>query len=139
MTTRTPGAGSGGVSSSGTPANDTGASHRPATAELVPAQAQDHEQRLDDDPALILDWPRRRSRNVMGTSTTGPPGVRPVRHLHLEHVAAGPDALERYGLQGRCAPGLEAPGEIVRTEAEHESREHRSTPRDDTADEAPGR
>ena len=45
---------------------------------------------------LIFDWPTRRSRNVIGTSRiarAGPAG--PERHLDLEDIATGMDAIER--------------------------------------------
>ena len=87
---------------------------------------------------LILDWPTRRSRNVIGTSIDA--GAEPrgaVGHLDLEHVPARADAVERHGCEGRRAPRLEAAGEVVRLEAEHDPREHRAAAGDDPADDAP--
>ncbi len=45
---------------------------------------------------LILDWPTRRSRNVIGISPdAGAGAARAVRHLDLEDITAGVDAVER--------------------------------------------
>ena len=86
----------------------------------------------------ILDWPTRRSRNVIGTSATrAPRAARPVGHLDLEHVAAGVDAVERDRREGRGAPRLEAAGEVVRLEAEDDPREQAAAARDDPPADAP--
>ena len=45
---------------------------------------------------LILDWPTRRSRKVIGTSRMRAPARDGAEgHLDLEDVAAGVDAVER--------------------------------------------
>ena len=65
--------------------------------QLLGAELDDDDERLDDDPpATSCDWPTRRSRNVIGTSDDPrPAAVGPERHLDLEDVAAGVDAVER--------------------------------------------
>ena len=87
---------------------------------------------------LIFDWPTRRSRNVIGISTTrAPRRDRPERHLDLEDVAAGVDAVERDRRQRRGAPGLEPAGEVPRAEAQDAPSEDAAAARDDPPAEAP--
>ena len=87
---------------------------------------------------LILDWPTRRSRNVIGVSTTRAPRARCAeRHLDLEDVAAGVDAVERDRRKGRRAPRLEPAGQVVRPEAQHAPGEDAAATRDDPPAEAP--
>ncbi len=80
---------------------------------------------------LILDWPTRRSRNVIGTSTTrAPSATGAVGHLDLEHVPTRPDTVERHRREGRRSPRLEPAGQVVGAQAQDESREQRPAARD---------
>ena len=67
---------------------------------------------------LIFDWPdapvAERDRDLADASAAT---RRPERHLDLEDVAAGMDAVERDRRQGRRPPRLEAAGQVVRREA----------------------
>ena len=115
-----------------------GRSNRAAAAQLVPAQADDHEQRLHDDPAAHLGLaeapvpeddrdlhdPRAEAR-------------RPVGHLDLEDVPAGADALERQARERGRPPGLEAAGEVVGRQPEDDPREGGPAARDEPAEQPP--
>src|SRR5581483_7743680 len=64
--------------------------------ELLPAERQHDEERLDDDPAghlRLADAPVPERDRDLPDARPGP--ARPVRHLDLEDVATGVDALER--------------------------------------------
>ena len=81
---------------------------------------------------LIFDWPTRRSRNVIGISRMRAPARSgPERHLDLEDVAAGMDAVERDRRQRRRPPRLEAAGQVVRPEPEDDPGEDAAAARDD--------
>ena len=71
----------------------------------------------------IFEAPTRRSRKTIGTSTTRKPGCdRPVGHLDLEGVAASLDRVEVDRLQHLAAEALEAAGQVVDLDPEHEPR-----------------
>src|SRR5664279_4678531 len=104
---------------------------RASPAELVPAQLQDDDQGLADDPPghLRLAHPpvTERDRHLPDPR---PQPARPEGHLDLEDVAPGVDAVERDPGQRLGAPGLEATGEVVRGETQYEPGEEAAAPRD---------
>ncbi len=74
---------------------------RAATAELVPAQGEDDEQRLDDDPPRHLRLPRPAVlEDDRDLGDPRPETARPVGHLDLEDVAAGVDARRTGSTRG---------------------------------------
>ena len=87
---------------------------------------------------LIFDWPTRRSRKVIGISRMrAPPRLGAIRHLDLEDVAAGVDAVERDRRERGRAPGLEPAGQVVLAEPEDDPREQAAAARDDPTPDAP--
>jgi hypothetical protein len=98
----------------------------------------DDQQGLEDDPARHLglaDAPvAERDRGLADSSAEA---ARAVRHLDLEHVAAGVDAVERD--RGECcgAPRLEPPGQVPHPQPQDQPGEEAAAARDDLAADAP--
>jgi hypothetical protein len=111
-----------------------------ASPQLVPAQADDDEQRLHDDPAAHLQLSgspvaeRDRHLHHAGAETGGA-----VRHLDLEHVPAGPHTLERDVVERGAPPCLEAAREVVGRQPKDDPRERGPAARDQAPKDAPVR
>src|SRR5439155_12325211 len=111
---------------------------RGAPPPLLEPQLADDDERLHDDPPRHLrlaDPPIPERDRDLDDPCAG--AARPMRHLDLEHVAAGVDAVERDGLEGGSAPGLESAGEVPWSEAEDRPGEEAAAAADDPATEAP--
>jgi len=94
------------------------ATARKSAEEFLDPELDDDHQCLDDDPPTHLGLAH--AAVAEGDRDLADPRPAPAgaeRHLDLEDVPAGMDAVEWDGRQRRCAPGLEAAGQVVGREA----------------------
>ncbi len=109
-----------------------------AAAQALPAQLEHDQQRFHDDPAAHLGLAdatlAERDRNL---ADPGAGAGRAVGHLDLEHIAAGMDTVGGDRPECRRPPCLEATGQVVHTEPEHNAREQAAAARDQPPPEPP--
>ena len=106
--------------------------------QLLGTQLDDDDEGLDDDPPghlALADAPVAEGDRHLADAGAG--AVGPEGHLDLEHVATGVDAVERDGREGRRAPGLEAAGQVVDRQAQHDPGEEAAAARDDATTDPP--